>query len=88
MGKQRGPDGRHMETGVVDVNLTAGSGNGGVTFQNAFDQDPAVLVVGNNADSGTYTASQIDTSGITVAVSGSDISGDTVRVVWVAVEQR
>lgn len=88
----RGPKGRRMDSGVVVVTLDgSGDGTADVTFaETGFVAAPQIMVVEDAADAeqgATYEATDADTNGFTVEISGSALVSRDVEVVWIACER-
>ena len=86
----RGPAGRHFESGVASVTMSSGSGTQAITFANEFNQVPELCVVADHADEvagATYAATSGAVDGFTVSVSSSQYAAGTVDVVWFACEK-
>lgn len=86
----RGPGGRHFESGVASVTMSSGSGTEAITFTNEFNQIPEICVVPDAADEvagATYSAASGATTGFTVSVASSQFTTGTIDVVWFACEK-
>ena len=66
-----------------------GSGNGSktITFEAPFISTPNYLINKHKMDSGSYTASSVSNTGLTINVTASDLVSQDVDVILIAMEK-